>query len=231
MAVITAGKIWANGDQLTVANLNSLFTSATLATGAVDDSSTTLSSGSLIVKDLGISTAKLAANAVTAGKMATTQDWSAFTITLPSSVVAAGNIASDAVTTAKILDDNVTYAKVDVATQAELEAETSAGVATPDVLKYHPGVAKAYGTVEFSNGDFAVSNTYNVTSASESGATRTITLAVTMANTNYVVMLVNEDVVQTSAPFITAKTTTTFTIADTETTNKLVSFVVFGDLA
>ncbi len=60
MSVLTKGTTYATGNQVTAAGLNALVDSATFAAGAVDDSTTQLSGGSIIVKDSGITAAKLA---------------------------------------------------------------------------------------------------------------------------------------------------------------------------
>lgn len=69
MAILSKGTTYSDGDQVTSTNLNALVDSATFASGAVDDSTTQLSSGKIIVKDLGVSTGKLAASAVTTAKI------------------------------------------------------------------------------------------------------------------------------------------------------------------
>jgi len=66
MAVITKGTTFANGDQVTAAKLNNLADDATFASGAVDNVSTQLSGGAIIVKDGGITFAKLASSALDA---------------------------------------------------------------------------------------------------------------------------------------------------------------------
>ena len=63
MAILSKGTTFATGNQVTAANLNALVDSATFASGAVDDTTTELDSSSpqkIIVKDLGITTSKLA---------------------------------------------------------------------------------------------------------------------------------------------------------------------------
>ena len=70
MAVITKGHTFANGDQVTAVKLNNLADAATFASGAVDNVSTQLSGGGIIVKDGGVSTAKLADTSVTFSKLA-----------------------------------------------------------------------------------------------------------------------------------------------------------------
>jgi hypothetical protein len=70
--------------------------------GNVDNSTIELSSGTLQIKDAG----------VTAAKLAGTLDLSTKTVTLPSGSVNAAALASDAVETAKILNGNVTAPKL-----------------------------------------------------------------------------------------------------------------------
>lgn len=69
MAVLSKGTTFANGDQVTAAKLNNLVDASTFVSGAVDNISTQLSGGGIIVKDGGVSTAKLADNAVTTIKI------------------------------------------------------------------------------------------------------------------------------------------------------------------
>jgi peptidyl-tRNA hydrolase len=108
MAVLTTGNTFADGDQVTSTKLNNIANAATFASGAVDDSTTQLSSGAIIVKDLGISTGKIAASAVTTAK-----------------------INASAVTTAKIADSNVTKAKIENFTNLTVLGNVSGGAATP----------------------------------------------------------------------------------------------------
>lgn len=64
MAVISKGQTFATGDQVTASKLNNLADNATFASGAVDNVSTQLSGGAIIVRDGGITTAKIAPNAL-----------------------------------------------------------------------------------------------------------------------------------------------------------------------
>lgn len=64
MAILATGNTFVTGDQVTAATLNTAVNSATFASGAVDSSTTQLSSGAIIVKDGGITGAKLASNIV-----------------------------------------------------------------------------------------------------------------------------------------------------------------------
>lgn len=63
MAVLSKGTTFADGTQVTSTNLNNHVDNATFASGAVDDSTTQLSSGAIIVKDGGITPAKLSTGA------------------------------------------------------------------------------------------------------------------------------------------------------------------------
>jgi hypothetical protein len=108
MAILTTGNTFADGDQVTSTKLNDIANAATFASGAVDDSTTQLSSGAIIVKDLGISTGKIAASAVTTAK-----------------------INASAVTTAKIADSNVTKAKIEDFTNLTVLGNVSGSAATP----------------------------------------------------------------------------------------------------
>jgi hypothetical protein len=69
MAIINKGKTFANGEQLTADKLNQVIDNATFTTSAVDNVSTQLSSGAIIVKDGGVTTAKLNDGAVTTAKI------------------------------------------------------------------------------------------------------------------------------------------------------------------
>lgn len=70
MAIINKGKSFANGEQLTADKLNQVIDNATFTTSAVDNVSTQLAGGAIIVKDGGVTTAKLNDSAVTTAKIA-----------------------------------------------------------------------------------------------------------------------------------------------------------------
>lgn len=70
MAVISKGQTFATGDQVTALKLNNLADNATFASGAVDNVSTQLSGGAIVVKDEGVTTAKLNDGSVTTAKIA-----------------------------------------------------------------------------------------------------------------------------------------------------------------
>ena len=59
MAILATGNTFATGDSVTATTLNNAVNNATFASGAVDSSTTQLSGGAIIVKDGGITAAKL----------------------------------------------------------------------------------------------------------------------------------------------------------------------------
>ncbi len=65
MAILASGTTWAAGSEISATNLNAAVNSATFASGAVDDSTTQLSGGAIIVKDGGITAAKLSSGGPT----------------------------------------------------------------------------------------------------------------------------------------------------------------------
>lgn len=118
MAVITKGTTFANGDQVTAGSLNNLVDNAAFASGAVDNVSTQLSGGAVIVKDGGVSTAKLPDSAVTTAK-------------INDSAVTTAKLADSNVTTAKIADSNVTKAKIENVADMKVLGNTSGSAAAP----------------------------------------------------------------------------------------------------
>ena len=69
MAVLATGNTFVTGDQVTATTLNAAVNSATFAAGAVDGSTTQLSGGAIIVKDGGITSAKLDTNIAVSGTL------------------------------------------------------------------------------------------------------------------------------------------------------------------
>jgi hypothetical protein len=144
MAVIVAGKTFANGEQLTAAKINNITALSTFdPTNSVDNASTDVVGGAIVVRDLGITVGKIADLAVSTAKIA------ALAVTeakIGGSAVTAAKIASDAVTTAKILDANVTFAKLtDVIDDDTMATATSTNIATSESIK-------AYVDNQFSSG-------------------------------------------------------------------------------
>lgn len=113
MPILSKGTTFANGDQVTATKLNSLVDSATFGANIVDNTTLATSgsgtSATLIIKDLGVSTAKIAASAVTTSKIA---DANVTTAKILDANVTTAKIADANVTTVKIADANVTTAKI-----------------------------------------------------------------------------------------------------------------------
>lgn len=237
MAILETGKTWTN-EQITPAGLNQTANSATFAAGAVDGTTTALSGGSIIVKDLGITAAKLATGAVTTAKIL---DDNVTTAKILDGNVTAAKLASDSVTTAKILDANVTIAKVEaasIATTAEMKAASATKLMTLNLLKHHPGVAKAWGVVVNTGATTTLrTGSHGVTSVAQSGATNwtRVTLAAAMDSTNYVVQATQEVSAAGSGASdknaaVAIVSTTTFDIGNNDALSE-VHFTVFGNLA
>jgi len=243
MAKVVTGYSWSN-EQITPALLNQMWTSSTFNSSAVDDSTTALSGGAVIVKDAGIVAAKLASNSVTTVKIldanvttAKILDANITTAKILDANVTTAKILDANVTTAKILNDAVTYDKVDTATQAEMEGSSSAGVCVPDTLKHHPGVAKVYGRVvgTGSGANTLQAGSYNVASVAQSatdGDFTRVTLTAAMANTNYTVVVTRDSAysgvsVNATAVVVDASHFDVGTNADGANVN----FTVFGQLA
>lgn len=71
MAILSKGKDFDTGEQVTAIKLDNLVDNATFASGAVDNLTTQINgSGAIIVKDSGVSTVKIEDDAVTAAKIA-----------------------------------------------------------------------------------------------------------------------------------------------------------------
>jgi hypothetical protein len=143
MAAISKGTTFATGDQVTASGLNNLVDNSTFASGAVDNTSTQLSGGAIIVKDGGVTTAKLNDGAVTTAKIADANvttakiaDSNVTTAKIADANVTTAKIADSNVTTAKIADSNVTFAKLaDVIDDDTMATATDTTLATSESIK------------------------------------------------------------------------------------------------
>lgn len=229
MAKFTTTQSFANSEQITSGKLNAIVSGLSADADLAADGTLVVSAGALRVGV--ISATNIQAGAVTTAKIL---DANVTTGKIADLAVTTGKLADLAVTAGKIADEAVTHAKTlpaDRAVQTDMQAESAAHFTSPDVLKFHPGVAKAYGTVSWTDGSTTITGGYNVTSAAEgTGGQRVITLAITMANTNYVVVATANT---GGTPItVTSKTTTQFTIdGSTEAASRTVSFVVYGQRA
>jgi len=163
MAIINKGKAFSNGEQLTADKLNQVIDNATFTTSAVDNVSTQLAGEAIIVKDGGVTTAKLNNSAVatakiadanvtfakltdvidddtmataSATKLATSESIKAYVDASSISVVTTDRIADANVTTAKIADANVTFAKLtDVIDDDTMATASDTTLATSESIK------------------------------------------------------------------------------------------------
>ena len=131
MAIINKGTLFSNGEQLTADKINNLLDLATFNQSATDSASTTVNSASqIVVQDSGITTAKLATDAVETAK-----------------------IKDANVTTAKIADANVTFAKLtDVIDDDTMATATDTTLATSDSIKAYVdsnGITQTTGTAPY----------------------------------------------------------------------------------
>lgn len=69
MAILIKGTTYSSGNQVTHTGLNALVDSATFDTGAVDNSTTQLSGGAIIIKDGGVTNAKVTTDASEANSL------------------------------------------------------------------------------------------------------------------------------------------------------------------
>ena len=186
------------------------------------------------IADNAVITAKIIDDAVTAPKIA---DNAIVTASIVNDAVNADKILADAVTTAKILDNAVTHDKVAtaaLATKSEMEGETPAKLVVADILKNHPGIAKAHGKVTFDDSPPALLGGYNVASVTEETTDqRRITFTNAMANANYTVLLKLDSGAYAWGPFVLNQTAAYFDIASAygDTTGYKFHFVVYGTLA
>tara|TARA_R110002153_G_scaffold273131_1_gene443141 strand:- start:87 stop:782 length:696 start_codon:yes stop_codon:yes gene_type:complete len=165
MAILDKGHDFSDGDQVTAAKLDSAVDSATFAAGSVDNASTQLSGGAIVVKDSGVTAAKLADDSVTTSKILDAN-------------VTTSKLADDSVTTAKILDDNITLLKL--ATTLKDSLYPIGSIYTNAVSADNPSTLIGFGTwVEFGAGKVIVgidSGDVDFDTAEETGGSKTHTL-------------------------------------------------------
>lgn len=230
MAKATTTITFADGDQVTSAKLTQIISGFSLGADSVDASTMTLNSGVLSVGVLGSGNYGADSIPEAAFKAASIPALAYKTATIPAAALIDDSIPATKFTA------TVSWGKLlpaDKAVQADMQSETADHFVSPSVLKYHPGVVKAYGTVSIESGVVTVTGGYNVTSAADTGTGRQITLAVTMANTNYTVAASYKDgsAVANSVGW-SIDSTTKFTLqAGAEAAARGISFFVYGQLA
>ena len=134
MAIINKGKSFANGEQLTAEKLNQVIDNATFTTSAVDNVSTQLAGEAIIVKDGGVTTAKLNDGAVTTAKIADANVTKAKIENL-SDYTVLGNVSGGAAAPAEVSildeDDMASDSDTAIATQQSIKAYVDARAADP----------------------------------------------------------------------------------------------------
>ena len=113
MAVLSTGQSFSNGDQVTAQKLNDIIGQATFTSAAdtTDNSTLTLGSSKLKVKDAGITSTQLATDSVITAK-----------------------IEDGAVTTAKVADSAVSLSKIENIATSKVIGRTTAGTGTPELV-------------------------------------------------------------------------------------------------
>ena len=183
MAVISKGTTFANGDQVTATKLNDLADSAAFVSGAIDNVSTQLSGGAIIVKDAGISTAKIADSNVTKAKIENVADYKVL-----------GNVSGGSAAPAEVAildEDNMSSdSATSLATQQSIKAYADSTGITQGT-----GSAPYFGCRAFGAFDGGASSPITpISSGNISSIVRnstgnfTITLASAMPSANYSVI-------------------------------------------
>jgi hypothetical protein len=218
---------------VTPAKLNQIATGSSFTADAVFGTTLAVVGGQLKVgtitaSEMGaasVGTTALASNAVTTAKISDGN-------------VTAAKLASDAVTAAKIANGVITFAKVDstaAATQANMQSETANKFVSPDVMKYHDGVAKAHGVLQIAaSRSWEGSAYYNFATITRVSSTETrVNLASNMNNTSYTVQATYEDTTGgTGAVSVYDRNTGYFRVTHpAEGTGKKVHLTVHGRLA
>jgi hypothetical protein len=113
MAVLSTGQSFSSGDQVTAQKLNDIISQATFTSAAdtTDNSTLTLGSSKLKVKDAGITATQLNADSVITAK-----------------------IQNNAVTTDKIIDSAVTLAKIQNIETSKVIGRTTASTGVPELV-------------------------------------------------------------------------------------------------
>ena len=153
MAVITSGKTFANGEQLSASKLNQVITAATFnRADAVDGSTMTLIGGAMAVADGGIATAKIADSGIATAKIADSAVTKA-KIENVANMKALGNTSGSAASPQEvaILDENDMDSDSDtsLATQQSIKAYVDGTVSTSEngYMKLPNGVIMQWGTL------------------------------------------------------------------------------------
>ena len=175
MAILNKGQTFSDGEQVTSTKLNTAVDGATFAAGAVDDVSTQLSGGGIIVKDGGVTTTKIADSSITTLKIA---DSNITTTKIADSNVTTAKIADSSITTSKITDSSITLQKLATAVKDALypvgSIYTNATDATNPATLIGFGTWEAFGAGKVPVGIDASDTDFDT--AGETGGAKTHTL-------------------------------------------------------
>lgn len=191
MAILNKGQTFSDGEQVTSAKLNTLVDGSTFASGAVDDVSTQLSGGAIIVKDGGVTTSKIADGNVTTSKLANSNVTKEKIENVANMKVlgnTSGSVAAPQEVSILDEDDMASDSNTSIPTQQSVKAyvDDSSITKTSGDAPYYG--CRAWGTY---NG---VSNTLNgngnISSVSRTGTGYyTIYFSTSMPNSNYAVVI------------------------------------------
>ena len=251
MAKFTKGHAFSADEQMTHTKLNNLVDAAEFASDAVDDSTTEMSSGAIIVKTGGVTASQLGANAVTTAKIL---NENVTTATIKDANVTVAKMAANSVDSTQYVDGSIDKEHLGatvISGQTELAAvphltEDFALISDDDVLKkislmkYLP-LPRAWGRIVGGDPPSALAaGSYGCSwgsYANGSGASLyTIELTTAMSSANYVVQLTlnrsGEWAYEKSIPTVEIVDADTFTIHfHSDYSAVSIFFVVFGTLA
>ena len=252
MAKFSKGHSFVEDEQITHEKLNNLVDAATFASDAVDNSTTEISSGAIIVKTGGITHSQLATNSVKEVKIV---DSSVTTAKIANDAINADKIADNAIDSEHYTDASIDQEHLnnDVITgQDELtavpattdtillsDADDSGNLKKFAPMKYLP-LPRAFGLIVMDGSgdidDVPDSGRYGCSCTGFSSSAYTFDLDSTMSGTNYVVLTQEHGTAKIPEdrprPGVEIVDNNTFKIhTHLLTAGRDISFVVFGTLA
>ena len=250
MAKFSKGHSFVESEQITHTKLNNLVDAATFASDAVDDSTTEISSGAIIVKTGGITHSQLATDSVKEVKIV---DLSVSTAKIANDAITEAKIADNAIQAEHYSDGSIAeeHLNNDVITgQSELtavpattdtillsDADDSGNLKKFAPMKYLP-LPRAFGLIVMDgSGDTGDAvGLYGCSCTAFSSSAYTFDLTSAMSGTNYVVLTQEHGTAKIPEdrprPGVQIVDNNTFKIhTHLLTTGRDISFVVFGTLA
>lgn len=213
MAVITSGKTFANGEQLSASKLNQVITAATFnSTDAVDNSTMTLVGGAMAVRDDGIVTAKILNSNVTKAKIENVANMKVL-----------GNTSGSATAPQEVAildEDNMsTDSATSLATQQSIKAYVDTSTSSTD--GFTPSSYTGGESVTLPNGLI-------MKFGDKSGADGSVTYGTAFPNAVISVCVSPRDTsARSTVPTITASTVSGFTV-DTSSSNDSIYYQAIG---